>query len=459
DGVLGIPLDQHCDSANWIANPDLYYPGPEAYDCTNIDDQTSSVLLVDVRDPEHPKTLYEFTTTEKAHGLAITREPDSGKYLIALNVGTERLLFYESNVTDLRDPTLRIDLIDTWSRTELPAADQVEWYTYQSLNFVRQRDGALYLIGGDNNSSTEPVDRGDDFAWLFKVERSGTGPGSEFTLHFVRTKHIETESPQMGNFKAGGGAYVSPRGELILYTAHHDPNLTDGILRVAMGEFRHIDVTHDATLEMADVDGNGRLENTCTGWVELYEAANGWNQYRSLMFDFRDRHLDNWENLGLHENFNDKTSAVRWNLPKGQKAWLYEAANYNLNGYRRIELTGYGVVEDMSQPFSVNNINYTNWNDKISSVRFSPVDDLGVPYQGSVNMAISLDTANSCYADNEPSVTFTWELNSPHCTILNSNARRPSIQCNAIGTHSIKLKVTDTLINESVEKTGQITIN
>jgi len=470
DNVLAIPLDAFCTEWEPFVppDPDYLFPytdvGPADDNCTiqGRDFTTSRVLLVDVDDPENPKPLYEFETPEKAHGLAITRDPESGKYLIALNVGTEKLLFYESNTIDLRDPALRMNLIDIWSSIELPVEDRVEWKTFQSLNFVRQSDGALYLIGGDNDNSLEPTFLGNDFTWLFKVDRSGTELESEFTLLFIRKKHIETEGPQMGNFKAGGAAYVSPLGELILYTAHHYSFiLNDGVedvSYVAMGEFRHIDVTHDATLEMADVDGNGQLEDSCSGWVELYEAAYGWNgSYRSLIFDFRDRRLDNWGYLPSHEDFNDKTSAARWNLPEGQKAWLYNARDF---GGDRIELTNYGVVENMSLPFVVNSIPYPgSWNDEISSVRFSPIADLGGPYDGEVNASIILDRANPCYK-NDDEVTFAWSTDSTACSITSDpSVWRPTIQCIETGTHNIKLKVTDPVNSEFVEKVDTLTIN
>ena len=475
DDVLVIIVDTYCDVGwnKYHEDHEYFDYGDAAWDCIDPwDTVTNGILLVDISNPMDPRLLREINTyvtdsllrgLPKADAIAVTKDPVTGKYLFATKTGND-LWFYEPTTMDLADSSLQLVLIDKWSPDELPAIDQSKWMGWQTLSFVRQSDGALYLIGGDNTDTWEPIRVGEDWARLFKVTHTGVGPQTEFSLSYIAEKPLFTEHPQMGNFKAAGGVYVSPAGELIIYTGHHDSfeENEDGedVKYVAMGEFRHIDVTHNGLLEFVDVDHDGRFEDSCSGWVELYENVNGWddvynNRMHSLMFDYRDRHLDDWRYLEdynswevnlIYYGFNDETSAARWHLPEGQKAWLYEHIDYV---GQRIELAEKGFIVNMED---------IDWNDKISSVRFSPVADLGGPYQGAVNTPIVMDSANPCY-ENDATVAFDWSTNSTACVISGFSTRRPEIWCSESGTHGIKLKITDTVTGEFVEKEGVVTIN
>jgi hypothetical protein len=207
---------------------------------------------------------------------------------------------------------------------------------------------------------------------LFKVELDGW-PVSSVRIKYVNQKHLKLNPPRMGDFDAAGGAYVSPSGQLMLYSAHYDNTGPDGALR--MGEFRNFRVRHDRSLP----------DDICGGWVELYRDPCGWRNHecgagdgepdRSLMFDYVDRGenglgKDDWTNLKYYDGHpygdhsGDKASAVVWNLADGQKAWLYEHHGYE---GRCIELEGRAVI---------NNLTERSWegsgadaNDQISSVQ------------------------------------------------------------------------------------------
>jgi hypothetical protein len=76
-----------------------------------------------------------------------------------------------------------------------------------------------------------------------------------------------------------------------------------------------------------------------------------------LMIDYPDYGEENYSNFSYIEGFNDKTSAVRYCLPYGWRARLYEHANFG-GSYR--ELQGRGSL----------NLNHVSFGDKTSSVRF-----------------------------------------------------------------------------------------
>jgi len=194
-----------------------------------------AILLFDVQDPEEPEFLKQIeqfgTTVLKPPGVvAVTKMPD-GKYLFAVTGGdydgTDTVWFGLSASTDLRHPDLAIDFYDDWKHAEL-GPDKDKWscgrssvfcgdFGFQTLNFIRDTNGALYIAGTDNDTS--PIDSGEDWARLFRVY---PGPGNT-TLAYAAERHLYVGDPEnMGDLDAAGGFYVTPSGHLILYTCDHN---------------------------------------------------------------------------------------------------------------------------------------------------------------------------------------------------------------------------------------------
>ncbi|UCE17543.1 MAG: thrombospondin type 3 repeat-containing protein [Gemmatimonadota bacterium] len=369
-----------------------------------------AIMLIDVSEPEAPRLIKPIYITDVLnppsphHDLqiavvAVTKDPVSGKYLFAITGGSfnkSRTVWFLESTTDWLDMYTKLQFIDEWTSDELP--DESDWcgncgttcgkphlpwlpcrLEWQMLNFVRDSNGDLYLIGTDNNTPATfdwPVVDGDgkDLARLFRVTRSG----DEFSLEYIAEKELRLSAPEMGDLDAAAGVYVSPSGQLMLYTADHDnegPPGWDGYPVLEMGEFRNIDVRQDGSLPNA----------RCGGWVELYAEAEGWwTTKRSLIFDFVDRDKDDWRLLDDYDDgFGDWTSSVRWNLAEGQVAWLCEHEDYEgyclkLTNLSRVDVyypsgeferfetaqEGSGSVKyisDLSGDF--------NFNDRISSVK------------------------------------------------------------------------------------------
>ncbi|MEP0841747.1 MAG: hypothetical protein HRF43_03440 [Phycisphaerae bacterium] len=328
DGVLPIPLERPVGDA-----------GSES---------RGTICFVDVSNPESPtvlKTLPEYGFNIGV--MAVSKDPTTGLYLFMLTGGnSETLRFYESNTADLRDANLSLTPVAVWLKSQASQTTQDKWMKWQTMNFVRDSGGGLYLICMDN--ATDLLTDGDDWVRLFSYTR--TGPA--VTISYVAERHLRLSSPKMGDLDAAGGVYVSPSGQLILYTGEHDNDGADGSIR--MGEFRNYNVNNAGT-------------DTCWGWVELYEDNNGWDTPggRSFILDYRDRGLDNWSDLRDFEDhsgdlngFSDATKAVRWAIPSGRTAALYADENYTGN---KITLVGDGSVHFM------NNVNNTI---SVTSVRF-----------------------------------------------------------------------------------------
>jgi hypothetical protein len=465
DDVLVVPMQHYC---SWFGG---YTGETGSLECVGTHDSTAaSLVLVDVGNPLSPEILHEIDlralegtsgTPPDAHengygAVAAIAEP-AGGYLFALMDASKPVAFLRSTTTDLRDPLFDVEPAGFWDPTGAPG-----WSGFQTFNFVRDASGALYAIGGDNECRDpigifcgEPIYEGDDYLRLFSVVEQSAG---SWNLTYIGQRNLIGDDPYQGNLKAAGGLYVSPTGQLIVYTGHHDRFLhSDGTHYVVMGEFRNIDVYLSAAggsltpdFEVADVDGDGYGETSCSGWAELYLNVSGWtggtNPRESWVFDYRDRQLFAWNSLGT---LNDKTSAMRWNLPPGQAMYVFE--HFNFGGTRWGPYTGAGSVANVGG----------SMNDEITSIRFTPIADAGASsYVGDVSADIELHRANPCYV-NDPvpgsnlfPVTIEWSMAAPGdacvpatpppaCTLSFPNSARPSVQCSEAGEYPIRLRVSD----------------
>jgi hypothetical protein len=500
DGVLVIAMQNECDAPfDWDAR------GVGAYTCPSGSNNADAagLMFVDVSDPLSPQ-VHKVIDLLPLHpgalggygAVAAIREA-AGTYLFAtMKSPYDPLDFWRSTTTNLLDSELSLVWVGDWDPWDIvppvvpctptgsePPCDPPYpqcayndeggvcsvnsayynpeyqgWWGWQMINFVRDADGELYLIAGDGDDIGEPVFVGNDWIRMFRVTESG----GDFRLEwagedvFSSQRQLETEYPQKGNMKAASGVYVSPTGQLIVYTGHHDRFVQDGTKYVAMGEYHNVDV-HVSTvaqqapiLEAIDADGDDQPETACSGWIELYNDAYGWDDnyspVRGVMFDYRDRHLEEWDNLHGDIVFGDATSALRWNLPPGQRALLFEDA-------------GYGGLVRNPIPEGTGNYGHLGsfWHDRISSVRLTPVAELGGDYSGKAYDTIRLAHANPCYVGDPPGepfpIEFEWTMADefcepivePRCSFSDTTASRPDVTCDEEGTYYVRLQVRDTL--------------
>jgi len=341
DNVLIVPLEAPLD------NPDA---------------TVGELLYLDMTNPEMP---VEFTATYfndwvdefdgyehagKIGVVAVTRDPITGKYLFLLTGGVSRdLEFWESDTPDLSDGVLNkvgayfIDLLDD----EDPVKQT--WEQWQTMNFVRDVDDSLYLICADN--TTTGLDDGIDWLRLFKVTRDG----DDFDLEYKAERHIVLTWPIMGDFDAIGGVYVTPTGNLIVYSGQH---ILNGNF-MEMGEIRSRDMTHDGTVG--------------EGWVTLYDDSDGWDDNaspnRSKSLDYSDRYLEDWKILVQHDVFDDASSSVIWGIPIGRCARMYDVDYFDPEGEGvYYDLVGDGTIHWISDLGDVY-FGDDDFNDIVSSVK------------------------------------------------------------------------------------------
>lgn len=408
DGVL-LPTYKHPGSMALVDDV-LFVPVDQP---TSEGNPTGQLLLFDVlADPANPVPLQALALDHSIDNLAVTLVGD-GVYRIWTNGdGGNDINVYDTTGTDLRDDALELTLVLSWDPSTVAS-----WPTgtgaHQSSTFLRETDGTLYLIG---MRGTSPF-AGSDFADLYRVDESVP---DKLTLTHLRTREFNCVYDGGGgqvdmrvcNMTASNNAYVSPTGELILYSIPHDDE--DGFDPdiVRMGEFRHRDVNREGSplrSPTADAMGPYQVDEgdvvkllgfggppADRPWVELYDDDSF--RDRSIVVDYDDRSLLELNEFDSLDDFTDKTSSVRWRSPDGLDIELYDDDDFS---DRYIVLRGTGNTESItnigSQKVVTGLVEHFNpsksddekleFNDKTSSLQF----DGTVPTHGDVNLEWDLD--------------------------------------------------------------------
>ncbi|MFG0260672.1 MAG: hypothetical protein ACF8LK_10010, partial [Phycisphaerales bacterium JB041] len=206
--------------------------------------RNTAIALIDVRNPTNPTHRFTLWGPQSIDGkavqsclcAAVMRDAD-GKYVIAGmydvdNDDANYLALFKTSVTDLRELTQfgnsidnpgNITLIDTWHSSEL-GSDSGWWegggstQSFQSINFVRQEDGRLFLLCG--RSTDGLPDSGNEYMYLFEAWFAN----GQFQLDYIDRHELNRKyahSGQYADFGAAGGVTVTPRGELLVYGAAH----------------------------------------------------------------------------------------------------------------------------------------------------------------------------------------------------------------------------------------------
>ncbi len=317
----------------------------------------SEVVLYNIENPRNPQELYRIARNSAAGGfndapsagaIALEQRRD-GRFLLLVGRANSNVLdMYLSQNGNIRSNTFA--LIDSWHERELQGMDR-EFGNYQNINLVRQCDGQLFFVGLHKNINVGGAVRGgQDWADLFKVEvqeRGGTGKSNTESYRTVVTKvanrHLYCRD--ICDFDAGAGIYVSPQHSLFIYGIEHWRH--NGIAR--FNEFRPVPTSY-----------NPPLRNLNQAWIELYDDHNYGD--RSVLIDYVDRRLRNYQDYDRVEGFEDKTSSIKWAIPQGWQYLLFEDKNFK---GRLLKINGTGNVGSLAD------LRSRGWNDKVSSSRFS----------------------------------------------------------------------------------------
>ncbi len=168
-----------------------------------------------------------------AGAAAVIRLRDYGRYLMAVQSqqDPEGFQFYISAGSDARvNPNF---LMYPANLQPVPWVD-----AYQNINFIQEcsstgyPNGRIYMIGTYN---TDVVFGGNDVADLFEVTfPSGYSQAPALTLvDYQYYFQCTVNNSDWCSFGAAAGSYVSPAGQLILYSTYFWRDIDgDGVLKV-----------------------------------------------------------------------------------------------------------------------------------------------------------------------------------------------------------------------------------
>lgn len=299
-------------------------------------------------------TRVPFTHQFDAHDLV-------GRYLAVVFCDDHNLTFYISNFTDFAQDGFAFEYYDTMYKDAVDPYENdlsdLKGYGYwnfnpepQSLSFVNEEDGDVFLIGAHNDGTvwdpeanehkpSAPVKNGRDIMILWEVR---IDPGEETvdlrgvygSLHNASHKVLKSQGElslktnicsdtwgrnlklQEAKFSAGAGAYVSPSGELLYYATSYWSLGPGAITRMA--ELRHSEVSHTGTCgpqfrdnhlggphsipEASDLALNGEVY-VIEPWVQMYTDTD--HEKSSVMLDWEDRMKDDYHNCRRLDGWSD----------------------------------------------------------------------------------------------------------------------------------------------------------
>ncbi|MEW5871074.1 MAG: Ig-like domain-containing protein [Chloroflexota bacterium] len=358
EDVLVVPLECSCGGLSLAAK-------------TNCEDaqtwcSTNGIALIDVSSPESPELLLHQTYPALSDGIGVvgvTKDPATGKYLFAYTWGDDDYIRFAWSDTDDLRTTTSIPLESyTWNATDIDFAagcSGCTWRSWQTLNFVRQTDGDLYMIGGDNSSS-DPTS-GDDYIGLFKLDTSKLNSSQiGDAITYIRQRHFKIGSdPDMGDLDAVMGVYVSPTGQLIVYSGDHDGKDKEEVKIIQMGEFHSRQMTdsgqcgpqwnsnHLGGPYTIDEGSSLVLEGSVYAvepWVMLFEntSYNLFDEGNTLTMDWRYQYQTPCNNYDCDEYndftgsgldyFNDVMSSFTFCGPGSADLYIYDDDNFDTGG-------------------------------------------------------------------------------------------------------------------------------
>ena len=288
-------------------------------------DYASEIRFIDVSDPSDPKKLPAATTIKrqlkKAGACALIRIP-CGKYLCAvwtdsdkIDQGNRKIDFYISKSKDIKEGFEDKSILWGYSLLGQPGKHP----KYQSIQFVLQNDGKLFLLGMENSSSTAPIG-GSNINRVRAYEISFPGQdilGPSFDLVTPSIKKVYQREFDKGgqyfNFASGCGIYTTPNKNLALYATHHW--MKDELISIA--EFYPDSEKADKPADLSEAE------------IVLYEDKN--LKGKSLKLYGRiQAHLPKYNRIDFHgKKMDKKISSLRYRIPKGHTYCFYEGENFN----------------------------------------------------------------------------------------------------------------------------------
>jgi len=293
-----------------------------------------------------PKLIAEHPIKGNSGAVALTKRAD-GKFLLASWTDSDddphRFDFYISKkINDLAKWEKKIPF---HYNKLVPEYDQEP--KFQAINFVRQKDGKLFLVGTGNTNKAAPFFGGTHYANLYEVIYFKDGKNNR-KFHLIRINQREFKGGGFfANFGGGAGIYVNSKNKMAIYSAHHWRRKSS----INIGEYWPVlEPNHKKIFFKRDLI------------IELYEHTHFKGKVLRL-FDEKDSSMKNFDKIFVEGiDFGDRISSMRLILPEGYKFCLYPDKKHK---GKAEEFEGTGYYEEREDLF--------NFGDEFSSCKIENI--------------------------------------------------------------------------------------
>ena len=313
----------------------------------------SQIVFLDLSTPTAPRWAAASTTitcaTAGTGAVALTRTP-SGHFLCAAwrderqnppEPAGQLDFFISKNPVPAAAPRTPFEPewqpLGTWVYARPSHPDMPEKPHYQGISFAWERDtSALFLLATRNTNPFAPNTPGEDMVDLFQVTPpagmalTGTGaplPASTVpTPVYVNSRRLKG-ADEFCSFAAGGGAFVSDSGALVLYGAFHFRG--DGLFR--MSEYW------------------GDSSAGATWWIDLFERSDFEGHRLSILDPAEARVPEYRERFAQGDKFDVSVVSARFLLPAGTTYRLFRQPGCPANAPAAevLDLAGTGQVVEI----------------------------------------------------------------------------------------------------------------
>ena len=294
-----------------------------------------------MREPAQPSVFAHRIVREasKAGAVALTRLP-SRRFLAAVWTDSDpveprkHLDLYVSHSGDFVDgfqspPTVCVEEVAALGK-------------YQTLAFVWQEDGELYLIGFENSADLAPLQPGIDSAQLFRLGFPEVFLSSDTsqnvpkpTIEAVGRREFSCPDRQC-NMDGATGLFIGTGGRLTVYSAFHYLHRTRfwSFPRKLVLKFNEFRPTSGSGLPTVH-----RIENA---WIELFDQPHFHGRHLSIVGP-ADARIENYGKIRVQgAKFGRKVSSVRFQIPEGFTYVLHRRKHFR--GDAPVVLAGTGGV-------------------------------------------------------------------------------------------------------------------
>jgi len=302
----------------------------------------SRIIFYNIKNPLSPIQYPKAINRRKQKAGAATIINWKNRFLCAVwtdsDDGKRRFDFYLSKTNNL---------VNGFKKSKTVSLDKILGRTgrqprFQTIEFLQQANGELFIIGYLNTRKAAPVINGRNKCYLYKCVLSMAKDNLNISLSQVYVREFDDGGKQY-NMGGATGSYVGKGSRFLLYSAHHWKTKRS----IKLAEFS------------GRLDVNKRsIRSIKSAMCECYEHRYFTGRCLLLHSDSI-LEIESFKKIKVQgKKFNDKLSSLRFQLPKSHKIQFFEHEYFK---GKKTEFKGTGKVELIPE--------FGKQNDKYSSLK------------------------------------------------------------------------------------------